>query len=232
MSLVEVSSAIAMPAPAQPLKCVANIRLSHVMKRLARTLLRSASALAVLPLCMWYCVQSSILGAGRTFPALSQLMSLLPGTTGVYLRQALYRQVLPECGDDASIGFGVQLTHPETRIGSHVYIGHYAVLGRVVIERDVLIGSFVSIMNGSRQHGIARLDIPVREQPGEWPLVTIGADSWIGDHAVVMADVGRHCVVAAGAVVVSPVPDYAIVAGCPARILRYRDGRDADGQTP
>ena len=93
----------------------------------------------------------------------------------------------------------------------------------MIIERDVLIGSVVSIMHGNRQHGIARLDRPVREQPGEWPLVTIGEDSWIGDHAVVMFNVGRHCVVAAGAVVTKPVPDYAIVAGCPAEIVRYRN---------
>ena len=84
------------------------------------------------------------------------------------------------------------------------------------------MGSQVSIVNGANQHGIDRLDTPIREQPGQWPRVTIGSDSWIGDRAVVMADVGRHCVVGAGAVVTKPVPDRAIVVGNPARVLKYR----------
>jgi acetyltransferase-like isoleucine patch superfamily enzyme len=95
-------------------------------------------------------------------------------------------------------------------------------LGDVTIEDDVLIGSHVSIINGRRQHGIDRLDIPVREQPGEYPRVVIGMDSWIGDRAVVTADVGKHCVVGAGAVVTKPVPDYAIAVGNPARVQGYR----------
>jgi acetyltransferase-like isoleucine patch superfamily enzyme len=81
----------------------------------------------------------------------------------------------------------------------------------------------VSIINGNRQHGIDRLDIPVREQPGQYPRITIGEDTWIGDRAIVMADVGRHCVVGAGSVVTKPVPDYAIVVGNPARIQGFRE---------
>lgn len=183
--------------------------------------------LLISPVWLCYRVQALFLGAERAFPGASQWVSLFPGLLGVYLRNAFYRNVLPECGRDAWIGFGVLMTHPETRLGSLAYLGSYTSLGRVAIGRDVLIGSFVSIMNGNRQHGIERLDIPVREQPGEWPLITIGEDSWIGDHAVVMADVGQHCVVAAGAIVTKPVPDYAIVAGCPAEIIRYRNQTDA-----
>jgi acetyltransferase-like isoleucine patch superfamily enzyme len=113
-------------------------------------------------------------------------------------------------------------SHATVEIGPNAYVGVYCCIGDVTLEEDVLVGSHVSITNGSRQHGIERLDIPVREQPGEWPRVTIGLDSWIGDRAVVMADVGRHCVVGAGAVVTKPVADYAIVAGIPAKVIGYR----------
>jgi len=41
---------------------------------------------------------------------------------------------------------------------------------------------------------------------------------------VVMADVGRECVVGAGSVVVRPIPDGALVGGNPAQVLGYRDG--------
>jgi acetyltransferase-like isoleucine patch superfamily enzyme len=116
-------------------------------------------------------------------------------------------------------------------------VGPYCCLGEVTLEDDVLLGSHVSITNGAAQHGIERLDIPIREQPGTWPRVTIGKDSWIGDRAVVMADVGKHCVIGAGSVVTTPIPDYAIAVGVPARVIRFRQanvsatsaGTPADG---
>ena len=108
----------------------------------------------------------------------------------------------------------------------------FARLGDVSLRRDVLIASHVSIANGKSQHGIDRLDTPIREQPGVWSRVTIGEDSWIGDRAVVLADVGRHCVIGAGSVVTKPVPDYAIAAGVPARVIRFRNAAEAQSDRP
>jgi acetyltransferase-like isoleucine patch superfamily enzyme len=58
--------------------------------------------------------------------------------------------------------------------------------------------------------------------------VTIGHDVWIGTHALVLdgVKIGTGAVIAAGAVVTRDVPDYAIVGGVPARLIRYR--LDAD----
>src|SRR5262249_57529706 len=95
-----------------------------------------------------------------------------------------------------------------------------------------LLGWGVWIMNGGGQHGIERLDIPIREQPGAWPRVTVGRDTWIGDCAVVLADVGKHCVIGAGSVVTKPVPDYAIAVGVPARVVRYRNEGAATEAAP
>ena len=54
--------------------------------------------------------------------------------------------------------------------------------------------------------------------------VEIGNDVWIGDHALIMEGVhiGNGAIIAAGAVVVKDVPDYAIVGGNPAKLIRYR----------
>jgi acetyltransferase-like isoleucine patch superfamily enzyme len=168
-------------------------------------------------------LSSAIVGPQRTFPGWSQLFSLLPGTIGVYLRRAFYVLVLPACGRNSSISFQTVMSHPTATIGNNVYVGVGCMLGDVSLEDDGLIGSHVSIINGNRQHGIDRLDIPIREQPGQYPRVTIGEDSWIGDRAIVMANVGKHCVVGAGSVVTKPVPDYAIVVGNPARIIGFRN---------
>lgn len=62
-------------------------------------------------------------------------------------------------------------------------------------------------------------DFPTQIGDGE-----IGADVWLGDRAIVMPGlrIGHGAVVGANSVVTKDVPDYAIVAGSPAQVLRYR----------
>lgn len=192
------------------------------MKRLTKFIVSLICTLIVLPAALIYRLQYSITGSDRVFSGWSQLFSLIPGLPGIYLRAAFYRLTAGHCGADACISFGSIFSHPDVFIGRTVYVGNFCSIGKVVIEDDVLIASHVSIMNGCRQHGIGRLDIPVREQPGTCELITIGADSWIGERATVAASVGKHAVVGAGALVLEPVPDFAVVVGVPARVIRDR----------
>jgi virginiamycin A acetyltransferase len=198
------------------------------MRPIVKQLVQAVAFVLALPAALAYWLGCALISRQHAFPGWSQGMSLLPGLCGVYLRRAFYRLVLAQCESGSVISFGVIFSHSTAQVGLNVYIGPFGCLGDVTLEDDVLVGSHVSITNGNRQHGIERLDIPVREQPGVWPRVTIGRDSWIGDRAVVMADVGQHCVVGAGSVVTRPVPDYAIVVGTPAKIVGWRKGSDAD----
>jgi virginiamycin A acetyltransferase len=205
----------------------------RTMKATLKIVADLLALLCVLPLFAVYRLLGLLFGVTRAFPGWSQLMSLFPGLLGAYLRRAFYRLALRGCGSGSWISFGTVFSHPTAAVGRDVYVGVFCCLGDVTLEDDVLIGSHVSIMNGTGQHGIERLDVPIREQPGTWPRVTIGRDSWVGDRAVVMADVGAHCVIGAGSVVTKPIPDYAIAVGSPARVVRYRDGsnrRDAEAQ--
>ena len=192
------------------------------MKSFLKTCANFLAMVLVAPAYLFYLVGGILIGREKVFPGWSQLFSLLPGLTGVTLRRAFYKLVLPQCEADCCISFGTTLSHSSVRIGRSVYVGLYCSLGDVTLEDDVLISSNVSILNGGKQHGTGRLDIPVREQPGTYPHVTIGSDSWIGDRAIVMADVGRHCVVGAASLVTKPVPDFAVVVGAPARIVASR----------
>lgn len=201
------------------------------MKRALKSLANGLALLLVLPAAAMYGLGSLLFGGGKAFPGWSHAFSLFPGLTGAYLRRAFYRLVLPRCGEDSFISFGSIFSHPTAEVGARVYVGPCCCLGDVTLEEDVLLGAHVSIMNGSAQHGIERLDIPIREQPGVWPRVTIGADSWIGDRAIVMADVGKHCVIGAGSVVTKPIPDCAIAVGVPAKVVRYR-GDNEPAQRP
>jgi acetyltransferase-like isoleucine patch superfamily enzyme len=53
-------------------------------------------------------------------------------------------------------------------------------------------------------------------------MVRVGEGAWVGSAAIIMNSVGRHAVVGAGAVVTSPIPDYAVAVGVPARVIRDR----------
>jgi acetyltransferase-like isoleucine patch superfamily enzyme len=62
--------------------------------------------------------------------------------------------------------------------------------------------------------------------------VHVGAETWVGEAAVLMADVGSRCIVAAGSVVSAPVPDNRIVGGNPARLIgKTMESVPADGTT-
>lgn len=202
------------------------------MKQALKAICNGLAVFLVLPCWLGYRLGSLLIGAERAFPGWAQLLSLLPGLSGAYLRRAFYRLVLPRCGTDAHISFGTVFSHPAVEIGQTAYVGVGCCLGAVTLEDDVLIGSHVSIANGGAQHGIERLDIPIREQPGQWPRITIGCDSWVGDRAIVLANVGKHCVIGAGSVVTTPIPDYAIAVGAPARVIRSRlPGADRSGNS-
>lgn len=192
------------------------------MKKVLKSLANGVSLALVVPAFVCYRLGSVLLGDAKAFPGWSQAFSLLPGLTGAYLRRAFYKMVLPRCGSDSFLSFGTTFSHPTAEVGHKVYVGSYCCLGDVTLEDDVLLGSHVSIMNGSAQHGIDRLDVPIREQAGVWPHITIGADTWIGDRAIVMADVGKHSVIGAGSVVTKPIPDYAIALGVPAKVVGHR----------
>ncbi len=200
------------------------------MKSLAKSVADGLAWILVLPAFLCYRLSSKLIGAEKAFPGWSQVFALTPGLSGIYLRRAFYRLVLPRCDPGCCISFGTVFAQPTAEVGRNVYVGAYCCLGTVTLEDDVLISSHVSIPSGGKQHGIDRLDLPILEQPGIKSRVTIGRDSWIGDRAVVLADVGRHCVIGAGSVVAKPIPDFAIAVGVPAKVIRFRNQHPATDQ--
>jgi acetyltransferase-like isoleucine patch superfamily enzyme len=129
---------------------------------------------------------------------------------------------------DCHIGFGTTLAHPQVRIGRGVYVGHHCSLGKVVLEDDVTIGSNADLISGRHQHSYAHRGVPVQNQPGRFVQIRVGRNSWIGNSAVVMADVGEGAVIGAGSVVVRPVPPFCVAAGNPARVKRSTRARESE----
>ena len=86
-----------------------------------------------------------------------------------------------------------------------------------------MMGTDVTVI--TRNHKHERTDIPMRLQGFEEEKpVYIGNDVWLGDRVTLMPGVhiGNGCIVAAGSVVTKDVPDYSIVGGVPARVIRSR----------
>lgn len=111
--------------------------------------------------------------------------------------------------DDANIGFNTEIFSAS----------------RVRVGRKVLIAAYTYLVGGD--HLFDRVDIPVLDQGRTAKGIDIGDHAWLGAHVVVTdgATVGRDAIIGAGAVVVGAIPEFAIAAGVPSRVLR--DRRDA-----
>ncbi len=155
---------------------------------------------------------------------------------------------LASVGENVVVEKGALILKPEcVRIGSNVYIGHYAILrgydrGELVIGDDTWIGQFCyfnsagGIEIGSRvgigpgvkimssRHGEEGRKVPVLLCDLEFARVTIESDCDLGLGSIILpgVTVGRGSQVGAGAVVTRNVEPYAIVAGVPARKIGER----------
>jgi acetyltransferase-like isoleucine patch superfamily enzyme len=113
---------------------------------------------------------------------------------------------------------------PALTIGNGTYIGRFAQINAwndVTIEANVLIADRVYISDA--EHHFENREVPIRFQGDYFKApVRLCSGCWIGIGAVILpgVTVGRNAVVAANAVVREDVPDYTVVGGVPARILR------------
>lgn len=119
---------------------------------------------------------------------------------------------------------GICQPGPSILIGDGCFIGSSCEFN---ITQRVEIGSQCQIASGARfidhNHGTA-LGTPIGKQACSSAAITLAEDVWVGANAVILAGVkiGTGAAVGAGSVVTRSVPSNAVVAGVPARIIRYR----------
>ena len=140
------------------------------------------------------------------------------------LRAISTKMMLESVGHNINIEHGAKFSLT-TEVGNNSGIGVDSRLyGKVIIGKDVMMGPQCYIY--TYNHNISRLDIPMAQQgiDKEYPVI-IGDDVWIGSRVTILPGVhiGNGAVIGASSVVTKNVPDYAIVAGNPSKIIRYRN---------
>jgi galactoside O-acetyltransferase len=181
---------------------------------------------------------------------LSYFVSYMPGITGLYFRQVIFKRTVKSSGKEINIGIGVITTgndcitagnnviimrfsslyaHNQAviNIGNNVSIGSNCNIaaadgGNITIGNNVLIAQNVVLRASDHEH--KEINIPIIKQGHTGGYINIGDGCWIGSNAVITRNVtiGDHSIVGAGAVVVKDVEPYSIVGGVPAKLIQKR----------
>ena len=140
------------------------------------------------------------------------------------VRRVICRPLFDMGGANINIEKGAKFaTGKGITIGNNSGLGiDSSVHGPLRIGDNVMMGPQVTIF--SQTHVIGRTDIPMNQQGMREAEVVIGNDVWIGMRVIIMPGVkiGNGAVIGAGAIVTKDVPDYAVVGGVPARVIKYR----------
>lgn len=144
---------------------------------------------------------------------------------GVFIGEnvVIGRNTRIECtGGLQSVGKGVKIGN-RTTFGNDCTFG---AAGGIEIGDDVVAGQFIRFH--SENHNFNDKTKLIREQGVTHKGIKIGNNCWIGAGAVFLdgAELGSGCVVEANAVITKKFPSDVVIAGIPAKVISYRDGRD------
>ncbi len=181
-------------------------------------------------------------------------LGTLPGSSGRVLRRLYWQLRLQSVAPPLSIGRNVEIAGAENiSFGRQIYIVDGAVIraelgrlicgdrlavnggariiadyGEIIMGHGVMVGPGVLIR--ASNHASRDIDRFIWDQGQTGGKIEIGDDVWIAGHAVILPGVkiGNHVIVAAASVVTHDVPDFAVVGGVPARVIRDRRSRKGE----
>lgn len=144
-----------------------------------------------------------------------------------------YAEILQELfkdhiGEGSSVAAPLQVVCPDrVKIGKNVFINTNALMmgrGGITIEDDVLVAANVSLI--SNNHDMYERQVLLCKE------VVVRKGAWIGAGATILpgVTVGRYAVVGAASVVTRDVPDFAVVVGSPAKVVKMLDASRFKGE--
>ena len=195
------------------------------MRCIAKFVLNLFSQILVLPFVILTRLEEHFLSkkSELLFNICSNIMAILPGIPGAFLRRAFYSLTLEKCSSHCHIGFGTIISHRCTTIEKHAYIGSYALIGNAHLGEHCLVGSRASILSGEALHILDENNMWTPYSAELLSKVTISRNVWIGEGAIISADIGENCMIGAGSVVTSSVKPNVMIAGNPARFIKKLD---------
>ena len=142
------------------------------------------------------------------------------------IKSEIGKKLFKKTGENITIKHGAYFGD-----GSKIVMGEYSQLGiDCKVENDLIMGDYVlmgpEVIIYSSMHEYNNLEIPIMMSGAkEKKPVVIGNDVWIGARSIIMPGVkiGNHVIIGSGAVVTHDIPDYAVVGGVPAKIIKYRN---------
>lgn len=133
--------------------------------------------------------------------------------------------------DNVRLVLGDPEQHPDTglRLADDVIVNVGCYLsgeGGLQVDAGVLVGAGVKILSAGHAFDGAELDAAIWRNPLTYARVHVQCGAWLAAGVMLLpgVTVGAGAVVGAGSVVTRSVPDFAVAAGNPARVIRYRDG--------
>ncbi|WP_083380981.1 acyltransferase [Bacteroides ndongoniae] len=141
-----------------------------------------------------------------------------------------------ECGERVYIGFNARIQgikeyngvtfSPRIILGDDVSIQqniHLTCANSVIVEKNTAIAANVTITD--IHHPYTDINVPIEKQNIEVGTVYIGEDCKIYNNAVILPNVviGKHVTIGANSVVTRDIPDYCVVVGIPAKIIKRYD---------
>jgi len=191
-----------------------------MLKRILKQLCSGIAILLVAPFALVERLARSLASRDVFFQTHSEMLSIVPGKAGSFLRNAYLHLTLQRCPLECFVSFGVMFMHSGAEVGQRVYVGAHCIVGLANIGDDTMLADHVYILSGKRQHGIGDRAIRFQDQSGTFTRVHVGRNCWLGTNTTVMADIGDDCVIGAGSVVTRPIPSGSVAAGNPARVIR------------
>lgn len=141
------------------------------------------------------------------------------------LRYMCCRHIFKKCGKKVNVGQNARFGN-----GKNIEIGYNSGIGinakvpnNIIIGDNVMMGVNVTIFGSN--HAFDRTDIPmIRQGNKAYPPVIIEDDVWIGNNVIVLAGrkISKGSIIAAGAVLTKDFPEYSIVGGNPAKLIKSR----------
>ena len=145
------------------------------------------------------------------------------GKIGTYVRRKCAERMLSKCGEKVNVEKGAEFSS-KSSLGNFSGIGINASFGEVHIGDNVLMGR--DCVGITRNHGFMQKDVLIKRQGylQEKPIY-IGNDVWVGHRVIILPGVhiADGCVIGAGSVVTKDTLPYSVVAGNPAKFIRYRE---------